>query len=1413
MKEADQKYFLGLDIGTGSVGWAVTDKEYNILKSKKRDLWGSRLFETAQTAAQRRIFRGARRRIERRHKRLMLLQELFAEEITKKDPSFFMRMQDSFLQRGDKRENQKNSLFNDPGFRDKDYHKKYPTIHHLIKAFIDGEKIDDIRLLYLACHNIIKKRGHFLFNVKSFDNKQQVAETLKNIFEFMREDLNLDNDWDKNIEQIEGILKNKRLKPSEKETEIKEILNLSSKDKQRNSIIKLILGLKANFKDLFDDEELKKDFIKFSEIDFEAKADEFTRILGEERFELILKGKAVYNAIVLENILTGETYLSYAKVATYEKHKNDLAKLKELLKNTSKTHYTNFFKNNEIKSNYISYVGLNLIKGKKQVIDKKCSKDEFYNSIENLLNELNISDENQAKKEILNDIELDNFLPLQIDKKNSEIPYQLRKLELQEILTNASQVFEFLNKKDEQNWSIAEKIISLLEFRIPYYIGTTNDFNIKKFPDRCWVVKKENGPVGKLAPWNFEDKIDKEATAEKFIKVRTNKCSYLIGEDVLPRHSLIYSEYSVLNEINNLKIYDNNGVDIFDVNLKNKIYTELFKQEKKVTQTKIKTFLINNNLCKKGDKIIIEGIDNECTSSLASYISLKNIFGDKIENDSTKAMLEDIIAWSSIFDSGEGRDLLKKKINDKYKNNLSEEELKKVLDLKFSGWGTLSRKLLDGISVELPELNGQKTSLINAMRETNLNLSELVLTNQAPFAIAIEEHNKEFNNVQIKEFSYKNLVENLFLSPSVKRMLWQTLLVVDEVKRIKKGDPEKIFIEMARAKEKNGSRTKSRKDLIENLYKNCTKDVNNWKDDLKRSKSEIANSNNLQLRSDKLYLYYTQLGRCAYSEKNIELDRLFDTNHCDIDHIYPQSLRKDDSLDNRVLVFKENNQAKKDIYPLSAGIRKNMNSFWHFLLENNFISKEKYARLIRSSALSPDEIGEFLARQLVETRQATKKAAEVLKSIFPNTEIVYSKAGHISDFRQVFGLHKCREVNNLHHAKDAYLNIVVGNVLNVRFTKNPRNFVKEKSNNKENESKEKQNYNFKKLFEKMFQDKDNKAWNLEKSKTLLETLERNTPICTRHSFCKSGGLFDQTLMKKGKGQFPIKASLLMTQEEKDSIQKYGGYNKPAADYFVLVERKIKEEIIRTLEVVPVYLTKAIEENKQILLDYLKELLGTNKFKIILPKIKINSLFLIDGFAGYITGKSNDSFLIRNAIELFITNEETLYFKKILKSNATSREMSKSKQVYLPAKDKTLVEYVKLEICKKKEEDTISEQEFEQELKQKNLETYDKFIKLHKSVYKDRLNSSVITILQNGRGKFIDLNLSEQLKTIEEILRIFRPVNEASDLSLIGGSKFAGKMALGKNLSNLKSCFLINKSVTGIYETKINLLNIKAKDNF
>ena len=49
-------YYLGLDMGTDSVGWAVTDMDYRIPKFKGNAMWGVRLFDESNTAEERRLF-------------------------------------------------------------------------------------------------------------------------------------------------------------------------------------------------------------------------------------------------------------------------------------------------------------------------------------------------------------------------------------------------------------------------------------------------------------------------------------------------------------------------------------------------------------------------------------------------------------------------------------------------------------------------------------------------------------------------------------------------------------------------------------------------------------------------------------------------------------------------------------------------------------------------------------------------------------------------------------------------------------------------------------------------------------------------------------------------------------------------------------------------------------------------------------------------------------------------------------------------------------------------------------------------------------------------------------------------------------------------------------------------------------
>lgn len=76
--------------------------------------------------------------------------------------------------------------------------------------------------------------------------------------------------------------------------------------------------------------------------------------------------------------------------------------------------------------------------------------------------------------------------------------------------------------------------------------------------------------------------------------------------------------------------------------------------------------------------------------------------------------------------------------------------------------------------------------------------------------------------------------------------------------------------------------------------------------------------------------------------------------------------------------------------------------------------------------------------------------------MIPDTQIVYVKAPTVSKFRKDFKFLKVREMNDYHHAKDAYLNIVVGNAYFVKFTSNPIHFIKENPG---------RSYNLKKMFE------------------------------------------------------------------------------------------------------------------------------------------------------------------------------------------------------------------------------------------------------------------------------------------------------------------------------------------------------------
>ena len=125
-----------------------------------------------------------------------------------------------------------------------------------------------------------------------------------------------------------------------------------------------------------------------------------------------------------------------------------------------------------------------------------------------------------------------------------------------------------------------------------------------------------------------------------------------------------------------------------------------------------------------------------------------------------------------------------------------------------------------------------------------------------------------------------------------------------------------------------------------------------------------------------------QMGRDMYTGEEIDRAKLFDNNLYDIDHIYPKHYVKDDSIiNNLVLVNKQANEhIKGDLYPIPEQIAFDTKvcALWDILHKQGLISDEKYNRLISRTPFTEKQLGDFLARQLVETSQGTKGVSGLL---------------------------------------------------------------------------------------------------------------------------------------------------------------------------------------------------------------------------------------------------------------------------------------------------------------------------------------------------------------------------------------------------------------------------------------------------
>lgn len=755
----------------------------------------------------------------------------------------------------------------------------------------------------------------------------------------------------------------------------------------------------------------------------------------------------------------------------------------------------------------------------------------------------------------------------------------------------------------------------------------------------------------------------------------------------------------------------------------------------------------------------ITGFDINFKSSMSSYLDFKKILGDKIDNYSVKMMVEQIILWITVY--GDEISILKRVIRKQYDDNqISDEEIKKVSRLKYQGWGRLSRKFLDAIEGADKE-TGEIRTIIGALRDTQDNLMQL-LGQKYTFLETIENINNK-NMKEISTISYKDIVEDIAASPSIKRAVWQVILISEEIRKIMGKEPAKIFVEVARgAGEKK--RTLSRKDRLISLYESCKDESKDWKKELEQRPED-------DFQSIKLYLYYTQMGRCMYSGEPIDLSRLSDANVYDRDHIYPQSKTKDDSLDNLVLVKRELN-AKKSNGMISSDIQNNMHVFWKELLNKGFISQEKYYRLMRKDSLTDEELASFINRQLVEARQSSKIVIGLFNRMYPDSKVAYVKANLVSDFKNMDNVKitKVRSLNDYHHAKDAYLNIVVGNVYFEKFTNNPLQWLK-KNRNAE--------YSLNQMFNYDLIKNDKVIWKRGNDGTLkvvLKNINKRDIQYTQQVITNKGGLFNQQLVGKDENaSMPVKKGR--------DVNIYGGYKSITPAFFTLIESEDKKgNKQRSIESVPLFMKNQFLNDSNSCMEYFENVYGLKNPKVVISQIRKNTYLMIDDFPVLLRGSTGKQLILQCAVQLMVSQEQERYLKK-LEKYIQKNSQRKDKKQNLP-----VTEY-----------DGLTQED--------NIGLYDMFIdKLTNTIYSKRPANQADKLI-NKKNEFCILSIEEQCIVLNEILHLFQCKPITSNLGLLGEGSIVGTIYNNKVITKNKNFIIVNQSVTGLFKQETDLLKI------
>lgn len=713
---------------------------------------------------------------------------------------------------------------------------------------------------------------------------------------------------------------------------------------------------------------------------------------------------------------------------------------------------------------------------------------------------------------------------------------------------------------------------------------------------------------------------------------------------------------------------------------------------------------------------------------------------------------------------------------------LDASQIKAICKKRFAGWGRLSEQFLTGVKVESP--SGRAVSIMDVLREGNpcserrrgetMVMMEALRDEGLGFQNKIDEYNRNYYGRHGKDLG----VNELPGSPAIRRSLNQAIRIVEEIAGIAGHAPSNIFIEVTRDEDggKKGKRTARRWDKIGEALKKLKEDgvAVEVMDDFKEQKAINADLD------ERLSLYLMQNGKCLYSGRAINLEKLLaGSGEYEVDHIIPRAYIKDDSLENKALVLREENQHKTDQLLIDKSIRWKMRETWSQLHSAGLIGDKKYHNLLRSN-INENQLRGFIARQLVETSQMVKLAQALLEARFANegTKITPVKASMSHNLRETAGLVKCREANDFHHAHDAFLASRIGLFIQMRHPgiyENPigyshviKKYVQEQSEvfKKTHRMPGSAGFvvnsfmtsGFDKETGEVFKD----SWDAEAEvEGIRKTLNYRQCYISRMPQQDSGAFWNATVYSPRDPKMGPKLALATKQGLDPKL--YGGFSSQQFAYFFIYEAKKKGKLTYRFSQVPVWLAARVEANPLALEEYARGLAegeGLEYASIQRSKIYKKQLIEVNGDRLIITGAKE----VRSGSELAFNLDEMDTISACAEFGTIAEKPNRA----------------------------LSEE----------ITAIWNRISNGSSRFCGRLMRQLA--LQKYQNSFEASSDEEKAAVVLGLIALLNGNNRIVDLSGVGGSSHAGAMRLSysKLLDDPKTLFfIIDQSVTGMFERK------------